>query len=825
MCHEASSFAVVAVALPVSRTYHYAIPQPLAGHLEIGHAVLIPFGPRVVSGVVIGLTEDCPVPKERVKPVKQLLTPTPLFSPSLIPFFEWTAEYYHHPLGEVIRTALPPGILVQSSLTVALTPEGKSHLARIDDPGDEIRRLLERVCSRRAQRWTKAVEGLEVARPLALLKQAEDRGWVVMRHEIVQRRTRAKHEQVYRPGMPVSPRDVKGEIQQAIIEILSVMGETDLPSLKEAMAARGHRTGSLTTALKRLEARGLVEVATREVWREAPRAFAVQDEMLTLTGEQSQALQALHQALETGNLSPLLLHGVTGSGKTEVYLRAVDAMLKKGRGALVLVPEIALTPQLVGRFRARFGDRIACLHSGMSAGARFDAWRRLARSRATVAIGARSAVFAPLPDPGLIIVDEEHDASFKQEFGLRYNARDLAIVRGKLARGLVVLGSATPSLETMTNARRGRFAAIQLTSRVLQRPMPEVRIIDMRRPENRPARDDSEISAPLEQALRATIEAGEQAILLLNRRGFAPFVLCTRCGGSFRCTRCDVSLTYHRRRNVLLCHYCGLTVPLGKQCPHCGHPGLTLLGHGTERLERVLEDFFPGTPVGRLDRDTTASRGAHIRILDAFRRRELQILVGTQMVVKGHDFPGVTLVGILQADYALNLPDFRAAERTFQLITQVSGRAGRGARPGKVLVQTHAPNHPTVQLAAQHDFDGFYRREMRVRKAYSYPPYSRLALFQVSAKEEAIAAGFAGDVAGVLRRTCAGLPSHRLLVLGPAPAALGRLKQWYRWQVLVKAGTPRALHTMVSRFLEDMEQRPGRMDVRLAIDIDPQNLL
>ncbi len=825
MVDDNPTYAVVAVALPVSKVYHYVVPPHLQGSLEVGHGVLVPFGARAVSGVVTALTDHAPIPRNRIKPIERVLTPTPVLSPENLRFLQWTADYYHHPLGEVIRTALPPGLLVQSNLTAALTPEGKAYLAGQSDLSDAMYHLLSCLDTHGSMRWTTLVDRANVPNPVGLARRAEEAGWLTLRHEVAQPRTRERYQKRYRPGPGTPSGRLRGRVQQAVLDLLIEMGETSQADLKKAMEARGLAVSSLGPVLRRLEDRGLIEATLQEVWRKGPEAFDVADQEVTLTTEQSEAMKALEEALANGTFAPFLLHGVTGSGKTELYLRAVEATLEAGRGALILVPEIALTPQLVGRFQARLGDRIACLHSGMSAGARFDAWRRLARGLVSVAIGARSAVFAPVPDLALIIVDEEHDASFKQEFGLRYNARDLAVVRAKLAHAVVVLGSATPSLETANNARQRRFKALHLTARVHDRPLPKVHIVDMTWPENRPPDETTDISPPLEEALRETIGAGDQAILLLNRRGFAPFVLCPHCGGSFRCTRCDISLTYHRRRNVLMCHYCGLAVRRPDRCPHCGHPDLSLLGYGTERLEQALEALFPGTPVARLDRDTTARPGAHLRILDAFRRGEFQILAGTQMVVKGHDFPGVTLVGILQADYALNLPDFRASERTFQLITQVAGRAGRGGRPGRVLVQTFAPNHPTVQLAAGHDVEGFYRREMRVRKAYSYPPFARLALFQISAKDERRAAEFASDVAEGLRKTCTALAPQRLLVLGPAPAALTRLKQWYRWQVLVKAATPRGLHAAVARFLAHHETLARASDVRLAVDVDPQSLL
>ncbi len=824
MSNDSPHYAVVAVALPVSRLYHYAIPPVLNG-IEPGHAVLIPFGKRTVSGIVVHLTRDCPVPESRVKPILQLLMPTPLFSPSLLELLRWAADYYHHPLGEVARTALPPGILVQSSLTVSITPEGEACLNLHACPDAETRKLLEHIRARSPKRWSALLEDLGGENTVGLLRKAERAGWIAVSHQVDRPTSRPRQVRVFRPGAPVLLQAVRGRAQRAVLEILSAMGESDLPGIRDAMQARGHAVSSLSAVLKRLEKAGWVEVSLQEAWRDDSVVFDCGDQAVTLTDEQSHTLQALRQAIGSGHFTSFLLHGVTGSGKTEIYLQAVEHTLEQGRGALVLVPEIALTPQLVGRFRARFGEQVVCMHSGMSPGGRFDAWRKLERGMARVAIGARSAVFSPVTDLGLIVVDEEHDASFKQDSGFRYNARDLAVVRAKLINAVVLLGSATPSVETESNARNGKYRRLTLVSRVQNRSMPQVHIVDMRHPENRPQEDAGGLSAPLEQALQQALDAGEQAILLLNRRGFAPFVICTRCGGAYRCTRCDISLTYHRKQNALLCHYCGLTVPIASRCPHCHHPTLTLLGQGTERLEQALANRFPQARVGRLDRDTTRTRNAHARILDAFRKRDIQILTGTQMVVKGHDFPGVTVVGILEADHGLNLPDFRAAERTFQLVTQVAGRAGRGNRPGSVFVQTYSPNHPSIRLAAQHDFNGFFQEEMRVRKAYGYPPFARLALIRIKARQEDRAAHVASDASATLRELVKKMPDARLLVLGPAPAPISRLKQWYRWQILLKAGSAGALHALVARFLEVLGKQPGRPDVQVAVDVDPQQLL
>lgn len=838
---EPAPYAVVAVALPLPKTYTYGVPEALLDVLEPGHAVLVPFGARMVSGFVIERTHTLAFDRSRLKPVERLLSPEPLFDPALLPFFRWTADYYHHPLGETIRTALPNGILIESQLMCVLTPQGKALLQQSpveslppEGTDPSLKSLLELLQLRGPQAWQRLLERPPIEGIAKRVRQAVREGWVRLEQVLSEATVKAQEVEVYRPGAPVAPRALKGELQQLVLEILQTLGEADADELREALTERGKKTSSLSSTLKRLLELELIEVETKERWRQGGAALTLEDTHFTPTKAQQAAVDAIEQAIEEATKAraykTFALHGVTGSGKTEVYLSAVGSARARGRGAIVLVPEIALTPQLVGRFRARFGDEVACLHSAMSRGERFDAWRRLMRGEASIAVGARSALFAPVKDLALIIVDEEHDGSFKQDSGLRYNARDLAVVRAHQVGGVAVLGSATLSLETWANVRRHRFTLLSLPGRVENRAMPKVHLVDMTRPEHRPRLETSPLSPPLEEALQRTVGAGQQAILLLNRRGFAPFVICPGCGGSFRCLHCDISLTYHRKKNLLLCHYCGLTKRLPDACPNCSHSPLELMGQGTERLEHFLQELLPDTAVGRLDRDTTAGKEGHVRILEAFRRGELQVLVGTQMVVKGHDFPNVTLVGILNADYALNLPDFRASERTFQLVTQVSGRAGRGEMPGEVFVQTHTPHHPSIWCSAHHNGPEFLGLELRLRKAHGYPPFSRLCLIQISAQEEARVEEASHQIAQLLRtHTREALGEHPTLreleVIGPAPAPLSRLQQWFRWQVLIKAPTVAPIHTLLRRVELLPEFQPTSLETRVVIDVDPMQLV
>jgi primosomal protein N' (replication factor Y) len=537
-----------------------------------------------------------------------------------------------------------------------------------------------------------------------------------------------------------------------------------------------------------------------------------------LNPHQQAALDVLVAALGKG-YSGYLLHGITGSGKTEVYLRLIAQARAQGKGALVLVPEIALTPQLAARFRARFGDDVAVLHSALPAAERLAAWRRLRSGEVGIAVGARSAVFAPVHGLAVVVVDEEHDGSFKQEDGVRYHGRDLAVMRAHQAKAVVVLGSATPSLESFRNVLVGRFRRLLLPTRAnpaaAARPLPPVEIIDLRRHQMGP---DQLLAPPLVEAVAEALAAGEQTILFLNRRGFSTLMHCPACGAVLRCSSCDVSMTLHRGREKLICHYCGRAAAIPTRCPACKQAALQGLGTGTERVESVVRALFPSARVARLDRDTTdGQRNRLEKLLARVHERQIDILVGTQMVTKGHDFGGVTLVGVLQPDQGMHLPDFRAAERTFQLLEQVAGRAGRGDRPGRIVVQTFCPEHPAIQFLRTHDYEGFVRDELARRESASYPPFSRMIALRLDGRHEASVRAAATSAAAHARAQ-AGAAVH---VLGPAEAPIARLRGRSRYQIWLR-GTDRAKLQATARAAAEVTLP---RDLRLAIDVDPQSVL
>jgi primosomal protein N' (replication factor Y) len=692
-----------------------------------------------------------------VKPIASVAAEDPSVPEDLLAFLRDLAAYYFAPIGEVVRLALPP--------------VDRETAREVAEPSlfDKGRGVGARVIQ-----WVSATPKVDATAEGALRGQAA----MVLAH-------------------------------------VRATGAEPLARLVE-------RWGNARAAVQKLTSLGLVALEDRAA-PEAP-AFsdaAVRDAPHDATPAQAAAILAIAGGLREARGTTFLLHGVTGSGKTEVYLRAIAHARELRRGSIMLVPEIALTPQLVARFRARFGDDVAVLHSALTPRERHAMWRRLRAGEVDVAIGARSALFAPVRDLGLLVVDEEHDPSFKQEEGVRYHARDMAILRTHRVGAVCVLGSATPSLESEQLVRSSRATKLRLPARATSQPLPRVDVVDLRRIGAGPT-GDRRISMPLYRALEDTLRAKEQAILFLNRRGFAPSVRCEACGQMASCPHCSVALTFHKRGgSVIRCHYCDYETALGARCPKCKAEALSLEGIGTEKLEETLAAAFPDARVARLDRDVASGKTVEA-VLARVRAREVDILVGTQMVTKGHDLPNVTLVGVINADAALSMPDFRASERTFQLLVQVAGRAGRGDAPGRVIVQTWDPEHPAVALAARHDVDGFLERELRDRQELGYPPHARSALVRVDALEEAEARAACGRLADVALACEAGR-SGRVLVQGPAPAPIARVRNRWRFRVMLRASDRPRLREALAAV--DAARASLPRGVRSSIDVDPVQLL
>ena len=620
------------------------------------------------------------------------------------------------------------------------------------------------------------------------------------------------------------PEALHGTLDREVLDAVSRRGPTTPAALSRLFPRRG-----VKAVLNRLATAGAVtlEDRLRGHVREARRkrqprpektAGAAPGGAPVLTGEQEQVLRSMDQRLRQGGFETVLLHGVTGSGKTEVYLQAMEQVRRQGRQSLILVPEIALTPQLLDRLEGRFPGDVAVLHSGLTPAERWRHWWRIAHGAVKVVAGARSAVFAPVRKLGLIVVDEEHDYSYKQEEGVRYHGRDLAVVRGRIVGCPVILGSATPSVESYQNARSGRYRMLELTERVEARPMPRVEIVDLKTRPGQTAADGL-FSPPLLSALKENLELGHQSLIFLNRRGFASFLQCWSCGFVFRCPRCSISLTFHLGRNSTFCHHCGFRQRKAEACPECGNLSLTEVGFGTERIEHELRRLLPKARIGRMDRDTTSARGAQERIFRSWEKGELDVLVGTQMIAKGHDVGGVTLVGVVLADSSLNLPDFRAAEKTFQIISQVAGRAGRARQPGRVIVQTLVPGHYCFDHAQIHDYPSFFATETGFRRELGYPPFQHLVHVRLDgADEDKVAAG-ARDLARALRREKLPAP---LEILGPAPSPIAKLRNRYRWQILLKGRSRPALLALARRAVALV---PKGRATRLHVDVDPYNML
>jgi len=795
----------------LSQLFTYRVPEHLLDEVRVGAQVLVPFGPRTVVGVVAGLTDS--TDRGNLKDIEALLEDVPALSHDALPLARWIADHYLCELGEAIRPFLTEGMSYRIGRRFRLSGEAVAPaIFEHADAGPVIRHLQTQGKDVTLGALRRLLPPSRLQRALRLLKSRrliEEKASVVA-PRARQRQVRLLEVAVDAEGLERYCRDraAKAPARVSALRAAAQAGPLQAGELAQRAAVS-------TSAVQGLVKEGLLRprwVPTRRTpWPDASSDPAPPP---TLMPEQQEAVAAIAEALDAGTTASFLLYGVTASGKTEVFLRAVERVLDVGKQAIVLMPEISLTAQAVGIYRARFGEKVAILHSALSLGERWDEWQRIRTGEAGVIIGARSAVFAPIRSLGLVVVDEEHETSYKQEQAPRYHARDVALKRGDLNRCPVVLASATPSLESFYEAERGRHRLLRLPARVEDRPLPAVRIIDMRGRKAQPAI----LSTALRQAVAARLRDGEQVILFLNRRGFATFILCPVCGEAVRCPHCGVALKYHRDVRQVRCHHCALSRAAPDTCAKCGGHHIRFSGFGTERVERELHGIFPAARAGRMDRDTTARRGAHVQIVGQFRSAETNVLIGTQMVAKGFDFPGVTLVGVISADTSLNLPDFRAAERTFQLLTQVAGRAGRGEKEGEVVVQTYRPEDPSIQAAARHDYESFYRSEIENRRELNYPPIRHLINLIVSAEQERDASERAEAIADALRRAAEG---RQVDVLGPAPAPLAKLRGRHRWHVIVKAEHGEA-QEVVRRALADLgEQAPST----LSVDVDPVSLM
>jgi len=807
-------------------TRHDGTPSgdPEATMPVVGGRVLVPFRQQRMTGIVVELHDR--KPSVRTKNVLSLLDASPVLDDQLLRLGRWIANYYLAPLGEVFRTMLPLSAEFKRSITYRITDGGLAALHTAGLSGSSARSRLtpeEQLAEFRVLDYVSGFESTrnsldhlspqpvkqETLRAATRVSKSVLAGMVrkkwLAREDVSGARDATRTIRVAR--LKSAQGKLNANQRQIVDTVAAAGGRISLAMLQSLEVSRS----TLATLVKR----GLMEII------EEPAEFAIsrstarpQLPHFELNPAQQSALARLREAVEAGKFAGMLLHGVTGSGKTAVYLAGMRAVLDAGRSAILLVPEIGLTPAVAADLHQTFGDEVAILHSALSDKERAEQWHRIKRGEARMVVGTRSAVFAPVGDLALLIVDEEQDSSYKQEETPRYHARDLAVMRAKMANAVVVLGSATPSLESYYNAKKNRYTLLELPDRVERRPLPEVEIVDMRQ-EFQETGQEQVISRKLAAEIKERLDKKEQVMVLLNRRGYSPLVLCRTCGKTLECKNCAIALTHHKREQKMVCHYCGYTAPVPKACVHCGSEYVYFLGTGSEKLEELLHGMFPQARIGRLDRDTVRGQEDFERTLNALNEGELDILVGTQMIAKGHDIHGVTLVGVVGADTALGLPDFRAAERTFQLLTQVAGRAGRGNAPGKVVVQAYFQDHYAVQYAARHDFTGFYDKELRFRSWMHYPPYSSLANVLVRSDKLNEALQWSGILGNWFEKT----RHEGVRVLGPAAAPIIRLKRDYRYHFVLKSPSREKLNnTLRAMLAHATEQKIPRTQVIVDVD-------
>ncbi|MGI9535769.1 MAG: replication restart helicase PriA [Desulfocapsaceae bacterium] len=833
----------VAVTAPVKQTYTYAVGEEnLFGEEAeryIGRRVLVPFGRRPVTGYVLGRSK-INAGDFQIKSILKIMDEVAYFLVEQVPFFKWVADYYHYPLGLVIKTALPGGMSAAPKKTLCLTDRGSDMV-----PGDLpvntatipwLVNLLKRgkLSSSETSKLLSSNEDKDVINTLI------GADIIDLQSNLVKDRVRAKTEICFALTQRLKdcfddnsdPEIIKQlceatacrSLTGAEFKALTLLNDMQKIQPEELVPRKeiskcypyGERL------LNKLTAEELVAKINRRVYRSPfgdllpfyPRPNKLSD-------EQASAIQTVCQAIKKQHYQPFLLYGVTGSGKTEVYLEAAEEAVSRGRRVLVLVPEIALATQIEAHFISRFKGKVALLHSGLTAGERFDEWYRVLTNDASIVIGARSAVFSPLDDIGLIIVDEEHDTSFKQEDGLRYNGRDLALVRAQLAGCAVILGSATPSIISHYHSRSSKYHLLEMTKRIGERELPQPCLVDLKSSSMK--KGASLFHPELQKGLEETFGKSQQSILLLNRRGFATSVICSDCGTVVECSNCKVSLNRHRQKNLLLCHYCGFSLSGAVSCRECSSSNLNPIGFGTERVEEEAKILLPEANIARLDSDVAADRRRFLKILKSMQDREIDVLVGTQIIAKGLHFPHVSLVGIVTADSGLGFPDFRAAEKTYQLITQVTGRAGRGEVRGKVIIQTHQPDHYAISLAAANNYEALVERELAVREEVVFPPFCRLVFIIVEDREDQVARKSSKTIVEMARDWCRTHdPAQVLTVLGPAPAPLERLRDRYRWQILLKSSKLQPLHSLVEWISTTYQ---SKSQTRVIVDIDPENML
>jgi primosomal protein N' (replication factor Y) len=801
-------FVNVALNIPADKLFTYGVPANLQSAVQTGKRVFVPFGRRKLTGFIIDIVSSSKL--KDVKTISEILDEETFFDAQDLKFYKWISDYFIYPLGKTLAELIPAGsgkkdfqwiVPIPAPADAKPTPLQKILLdiVHAHPHGLTLSELIKKSNLKNAA---------SIARTLHLdglvrVREKEKKQLGILTQKIILLNDSVADQ------LKLTPR------QKTVVDYLKNSGPAELHAL---MAA----TSATAVVVKKLMEKGALSVRDEEVIRKTSMnsTLARPSPDILLNDEQKNALENICRFTSSATFKPVLLHGVTGSGKTEVYLCAIDYVLKMGGSAIYLVPEIALTPQLIARITGRFdSDKIAVIHSGIAESVRYDQWRQIRRGRINLVIGARSALFAPLPDLKLIIVDEEHDASYKQDDRLCYHARDLAVVKAKFSNATCVLGSATPGVRTFYNARTKKYAHLELTRRVNNKPLPRIDIVDMKTQKERHGKTPI-LSDTLIAALKETLARGEQALLFLNKRGYDTFLVCGDCGYNFSCPNCAVSLKSQLAENVVKCHYCDYSQKARPLCPKCRGSRILNYGTGTQKLEVELQSLFPEARISRMDSDTTARRGSQEKILHALEQKKIDILVGTQMITKGHDFPSITLVGVISADTSLNMPDFRAAEKTFQMLTQVAGRGGRGDKAGRVIIQTFNPQHYALRHTRGHDYPSFYEEEIEFRKALQYPPFGRIINLRLSSAKQAVLHQTAQELGRNARELCA-QHGNAVEIVGPAESPLAKIRGEYRRQMMIKGNDGKLMHAIAAGLLE----KHATSTVKIIIDVDPENFM
>lgn len=801
-------YVQVALNIPAHKLFTYEVPELMRAKAEIGRRVYVPFGNTKRTGFIVGLSPASDL--AHIKPITSVLDDEALFDLKDLEFFSWISDYFIYPLGKTLAELIPSGAEKKDFRWVMPRAlQGKV------SPSPAQKKLLEIVGAHpRGLALRDLIKKSDLKNAATVARSLQLAGMIDIVHKEKAHLAIRTQKMIGLDASAVDSLKLTSR-QQAVVDYLKTTGVIELHDLMSA-------TRTTRAIINKLIEKDIVTVNDAEVIRKASLTTSIRPPAghIVLNDEQASAHETLKRFLERGVFQPVLLHGVTGSGKTEVYLSAIDQVLKQGGRAMYLVPEIALTPQLLSRIAGRFDDQaIAIIHSGITETVRYDQWREIRRGHIRLVIGARSAIFAPLPDLKLIIVDEEHDTSYKQDDRLCYNARDLAVMKAKLSNAVIVLGSATPGLRTAYNARTNKYACLALTKRAQNTPLPKIDIIDMKVQKETHGQAPI-LSAPLVTALKDTLARREQALLFLNKRGFDTFLICGDCGYSFTCPHCAVSLKSHPAENLVKCHYCDYSSKAQPLCPTCRGSRILNYGAGTQKLEAQLQSLFPEARIVRMDSDTTAGRGSQEKILASLEQKKIDILVGTQMITKGHDFPGITLVGVISADTSLNLPDFRAAEKTFQTLTQVAGRGGRGSASGRVIIQTFNPLHYALKHARRHDYEAFYSEEIEHRRALLYPPFGRIINIKLSSARQDVLVSTAVEL-GRRALELAGRYGGDIQIIGPSEAPLSKIRGQYRRQMLIKGTNGKNLHAIAAKLQESHDTAP----VKMTVDVDPENFM